>query len=202
MAVTSTYYLNAPSLGSATCVFTDASLTTVASNGFYSDGAISRELVDGVLLPEQACPSCVAESYNCVEGVCIDPGDGTGMYPTLVDCQEICGIPPVSYNCVEGVCVDPGDGTGTYASLGACETACGTPPAYNYYTFTPCAGGASVDYRSILSLALSAVYTFASYPPDRLCYQITSITASPNTNDLPTIYGPLSDCSDANCIQP
>lgn len=75
-------------------------------------------------------------------------------------------------------------------------------PAYNYYTFTPCAGGGSVDYRSILPLALGAVYTFQAYPPDRACYSITSITAAPNTNDLPTIYGPLVDCNDENCIQP
>lgn len=74
-------------------------------------------------------------------------------------------------------------------------------PAYNYYTFTPCAGGGSVDYRSILALALGAVYTFQPYPPDRACYSITDINAAPNTNDLPTLYGPLVDCNDENCIQ-
>jgi hypothetical protein len=76
-----------------------------------------------------------------------------------------------------------------------------SPIAYNYYTFTPCAGGASVDYRSILALALGAVYSFAAYPPTVACYTITSITAAPNTNDLPTLYGPLTDCSDPNCVQ-
>jgi hypothetical protein len=80
-------------------------------------------------------------------------------------------------------------------------TASPTPtPIYNYYEFTPCTGGASVYYRSITSLALGDVYTFASYPPDQLCYEITDINASPNTNDLPTIYGPLSGCGDSNCI--
>ena len=58
MATSSTYYLNAPSLGSATAVFSDADLTTLAANGFYSDGVISREQVSGVLLPQQSCPSC------------------------------------------------------------------------------------------------------------------------------------------------
>ena len=168
MAISSSYYLNAPSLGSATAIFTDEDLTTCASDGFYSDGVITREQVECILLPQQTCPSC----------------DG------------------VSYNCVEGTCIDPEDGSGTYSTLEACQAACGTPPAYNYYTFTPCAGGSGIDYRSISSLALYDVYTFAAYPPDRLCYEITSITASPNTNDLPTIYGPLSGCEDANCIQP
>jgi hypothetical protein len=81
-------------------------------------------------------------------------------------------------------------------------TPTGTPPAYNYYTFTPCVGGAGTDYRSILSLALNDVYAFQASPPARNCYEITSITASVNSNDLPTIYGPKTDCSDSDCTQP
>lgn len=55
MAISSTYYLNAPSLGSATAVFTNSTLATLAADGFYSDGVISREQVSGVLLPQQEC---------------------------------------------------------------------------------------------------------------------------------------------------
>jgi hypothetical protein len=58
MATSSTYYLDAPSLSSATVVYSNAALTTVAANGFYSDGTIVREQVSGVLLPQQTCPSC------------------------------------------------------------------------------------------------------------------------------------------------
>ena len=76
------------------------------------------------------------------------------------------------------------------------------PPAYNYYTFTPCVGGAGTDYRSISSLALYDVYSFLAAPPARQCYEITSITASSNNNDLPTIYGPKTDCYDSDCVQP
>ena len=76
-----------------------------------------------------------------------------------------------------------------------------TTPAYNYYTFTPCSGGGGTDYRSILSLALYDIYTFQSFPPARACYQITSINAAENENDLPTIYGPLDSCEDSNCQQ-
>jgi hypothetical protein len=75
-------------------------------------------------------------------------------------------------------------------------------PIYNYYTFTPCGGGAGTDYRSILSLALNDVYAFQASPPDRACYTITSITAGVNSNNLPTIYGPKSDCNDDDCQQP
>lgn len=74
-------------------------------------------------------------------------------------------------------------------------------PAYNYYTLTPCPGtGAGTDYRSLLSLGLNEVYTFQSTPPTRACYVVTSITASPTTNDLPTVFG-ISGCGDTNCVQ-
>ena len=94
MATQGTYYLDAPSLSSATIIYSDAELTVIAPDGFYSDGFISREQTLGVLLPQVTCPSCI--SYNCVEGTCIDPGDGTGTYPTLVDCEAICSPPLVT----------------------------------------------------------------------------------------------------------
>ena len=31
-------------------------------------------------------------SYNCIENTCIDPGDATGIYSTLADCQAVCGV--------------------------------------------------------------------------------------------------------------
>jgi hypothetical protein len=58
MATSATFYLDAPSLGSATVVYSNSSLTTVAANGFYSDGTIVREQVSGALLPQVTCPSC------------------------------------------------------------------------------------------------------------------------------------------------
>lgn len=101
MAVSSTYYLNGPSLGSATAVFLNEALTVCAPNGFYSDGVIVRELVGCVLLPQQTCPSCGStESYNCVSGTCVDPGDGSGIYSTLAACESVCGGPPVELNVI------------------------------------------------------------------------------------------------------
>lgn len=58
MATSATFYLDAPSLGSATVVYSNPTLTTVASDGFYSDGTIVREQDGGVLLPQASCPSC------------------------------------------------------------------------------------------------------------------------------------------------
>ena len=58
MATSATFYLNAPSLGSATAVFTDPEMTICAGDGFYSDGVIVRELVSCSLLPQETCAGC------------------------------------------------------------------------------------------------------------------------------------------------
>lgn len=58
MATSATFYLNGPSLASATAVYTDAALTTLAANGYYSDGTIVRQQSSGSLLPQSTCPSC------------------------------------------------------------------------------------------------------------------------------------------------
>ena len=82
MAISSSYYINAPSLGSATAVFTDSSLLTCAADGFYSDGIISREQVGCVLLPQQTCPSC----YTAYE-----------LGYSELSCEEACSSTPVTY---------------------------------------------------------------------------------------------------------
>ena len=68
MATSSVYYLNAPSLGSATAVFTNSTLATCAADGFYSDGVIVREQVGCVLLPQQTCPTCPPTNFITTEG--------------------------------------------------------------------------------------------------------------------------------------
>jgi len=43
-----------------------------------------------------ACCGCgtpAVESYNCVSGTCTDPGDGTGTYATLGECESACTAP-------------------------------------------------------------------------------------------------------------
>lgn len=67
---------------------------------------------------------CPASTWNCTNGRCIDPGDGTGTYLTLELCEA--GCVAESYNCVDGVCIDPGTGMGTYATLAECQSSgCG-----------------------------------------------------------------------------
>lgn len=80
MSTTSTFYLNAPSLSSATAVFLNSDLTVCAPNGFYSDGVIVREQISCVLLPQQTCPSC---SIPC--GSPIAGSGGRGIYLVNLD---------------------------------------------------------------------------------------------------------------------
>ena len=93
MAISSTYYLNGPSLGSATAVFTNAALTVCAANGFYSDGVIVREQVSCVLLPQQTCPSC---SVPC--GGTINVSGNQGVYYLNVNLGATTGAVIVQFN--------------------------------------------------------------------------------------------------------
>ena len=69
MATQGTYYLNAASLATATAVYTNVGLTTLAPDGFYSDNSIVREQVGGVLQAQSACPGCGTEVTLCYSTV-------------------------------------------------------------------------------------------------------------------------------------
>ena len=43
--------------------------------------------------PDEMCDCCsstTTESYNCTADGCVDPGDGTGTYVALSDCEPMC----------------------------------------------------------------------------------------------------------------
>jgi len=75
MATSGTFYLDAPSLSDATVIYSDAALTTVAADGFYSNGSIVREQVSGVLLPSVICTECTTPC-----GTTIEATGGQGIY--------------------------------------------------------------------------------------------------------------------------
>ena len=72
-------------------------------------------------------------SWNCVNNNCVDPGNGTGTYSYLSDCQAACASVSASWDCISGTagwsCVDPGTGNGTYSTLADCQVACGSVSA-------------------------------------------------------------------------
>ena len=58
MGITVNYYLDGTTFQNATKVYTDADLTTLAPNGFYSVGGKYRQQTGGFLLGEAVCPAC------------------------------------------------------------------------------------------------------------------------------------------------
>lgn len=97
MATQGTYYLDGPSLSAASVIYDDANLTTVAADGFYSDGVISREQSSGALLPQVSCPSCNNEflvGFDASEEDACDflvSGTVTGDDPTFCNCTTLSG---------------------------------------------------------------------------------------------------------------
>ena len=75
MANSSTYYLDGIDLSDATSVYIDVQLTTLASDGWYSNGVIAREQVSGVLQAEEVCGECATPC-----GGTISASGGTGVY--------------------------------------------------------------------------------------------------------------------------
>lgn len=50
--------------------------------------------------PDSPKPAVIPVTYNCVDGACVDPGDGTGTYATLELCEAACE------RCPDAVCGD------------------------------------------------------------------------------------------------
>tara|TARA_R100001440_G_scaffold26488_4_gene43225 strand:+ start:20835 stop:22133 length:1299 start_codon:yes stop_codon:yes gene_type:complete len=81
MAAIGNYYFNGSSFAQATAIYTDAGLTTLAPDGFYSNAGIVRQQLNGVLLNAQTCTSCATP---CGSGVSAS-NNGNGMYSATVD---------------------------------------------------------------------------------------------------------------------
>jgi len=58
MASIGTYYFDGQSFANASAIYTDAALTTLAPDGYYSQGGIVRQQLNGVLLNANDCTEC------------------------------------------------------------------------------------------------------------------------------------------------
>ena len=60
--------------------------------------AVATTLCYSTVSIEDVCCDCslAVESYNCESGECVDPGDGTGFFSTLEQCQENCFAATIS----------------------------------------------------------------------------------------------------------
>ena len=92
-----TYYFDGTSFANATMLYTDATLSTVAPNGYYQQNDIVRQLVGGpgnpVLLQPQACVSC---SVPCGSGV--SGNGGSGKYLLSMNLGNSIGAVKVTFN--------------------------------------------------------------------------------------------------------
>ena len=70
----------------------------------------------------------VNPTWNCTNGDCEDPGDGSGQYSSESVCINACSTISESWNCINGDCNDPGDGSGEFNSLNSCISDCGVIP--------------------------------------------------------------------------
>ena len=66
----------------------------------------------------------VSPSWNCINGDCSDPGDGSGQYNSESACINACTSVSESWDCANGDCYNPGDGSGEFNTLSSCENAC------------------------------------------------------------------------------
>tara|TARA_R110002012_G_scaffold233815_2_gene407198 strand:- start:24757 stop:25689 length:933 start_codon:yes stop_codon:yes gene_type:complete len=74
------FYIDAPTLATATAVFDDVDLTVCAADGFYSDGTTVREQFNCVLLAAQPCPSCGVACSDTITAT-----GNTGVYNLSFD---------------------------------------------------------------------------------------------------------------------
>jgi len=86
MPIQQPFYINGPSLASATAVFLDAALTLCAPDGFYSDASVVREQVGCVLLPQNTCPTCIVTPTSQCTG--LDTNSGYTMEKNWYDEQS------------------------------------------------------------------------------------------------------------------
>ncbi|MBF90453.1 MAG: hypothetical protein CMP75_01660 [Flavobacteriales bacterium] len=71
------------------------------------------------------CDDDEIETYNCINSVCIDPGDNTGTYTSIDECEAICSmVEDTTWDCIDNSCVDIIHGEGMYDDLNECEAAC------------------------------------------------------------------------------
>ena len=207
MATQGTFYVDAPSLGSATIIYTDVNLTTVAPDGFYSDGVISREQVSGSLLPQTSCPSCgvpcggsiSASGQQGIYYVGIDLGTDLGAVVVTFDPYSVPDgvlgvLNSISYNGLSSPAygwLQGSAGLPTYigANGGDCGIVANSPYTLNEYDYN---GTSFVSLGTTTSVTvLSGQMDLTAGGPGNCVMVIPKTFASPSILDLQFI-GPCA----------
>lgn len=77
-----TYYFDGVNFSSATALYTDAALTSLAPDGFYSQNGIIRQQSNGILLNAQPCAAC---QTPCGSGVSASISNQPGYFNADID---------------------------------------------------------------------------------------------------------------------
>lgn len=210
--MTGSYFINAPSLESATSICVDAAMTIYAPNGIYQQGGIARQLVDGSLLPPQLCPTC---SIPCgdypmqggaVVGVyksTVNVGSGTGAVIVSVISDTVPNGFSVQYNSATynkfssptyGYLAATSGATFLGTTSDDCGIVAGSPHTLNEYIYETSEYVASGN-QEVINVVSGQIETTAGSPSTCIMV-IPKTSASPNTIEV-TVYTtcPSSDFS-------
>ena len=88
MAAIGNYYFNGTSFAQATAIYTNAGLTTLAPDGYYSNSGIVRRQLNGILLNAQTCNTCATP---CGSGVSAQNSNTNGIFVASVDLANSTG---------------------------------------------------------------------------------------------------------------
>ena len=115
LGVAGTYYLNAGTFAAATAIYTDANLTTLATDGFYRETTESRELLGGLLQLAVACVSpCNIIYLSGMQGAAAN-FCGITVYVMTIGTQTLTNHAYGSVTIGDTLDVVPGTGAGFYA---------------------------------------------------------------------------------------
>ena len=120
------YYLNSASFATATSIFTDSGLTTLATDGFYKSGSTVRELSSGVLGTAATCSTC---NYIYISAVRSSTTDlCTNNYVMTVQAQTVSNNAFASVTAGDVLTVLPAGLPGfiAYSAVSGEDTATGT----------------------------------------------------------------------------
>jgi hypothetical protein len=100
MPVSNIYYLDGIDLESANSIFTNSDLSTIASDGWFSAGGVSRQLVNGQLLPLAKCVACPGDpgSVDCNIGYNVQSGIPEGNLADILFNLSVNGTSELSVN--------------------------------------------------------------------------------------------------------
>ena len=180
MATEALFYMDGLSLEQATSIYTDIDLTTLAADGFYSNGAVSREQINGVLQPQAACANCAAPPpptpniFNVTQNVTNNIVGSLGVNYTL-------------------------SGSG-YSGTGAPLPVTQSGPDQVPYSFVIVAVP-GVGFQFSQSNNFSATNPSGLMPPNPAGTTVTNIltgTIEPKPSDIPTMFYKLNGCSGSN----